>query len=187
MQQSKVKIMPDDFGNVIRVSNKDSKYGHVRVSQTRLLFSDSGWVNKKPVSALIHGTVEDLKDMGIENLTELDGKIVIQEQLEPFNAKEPDRDYKIAGSTGIICCSYGQPIYRKTFYKADPNAEDVFVAHTNGDDIKISNGQKTMSVLNQLIFNTKDDKEIHNNVKDEVIDNTEEIIEVSEEIEGFSL
>lgn len=150
MQQPKVKIVPDEFGNVIRVSNKDPKYGHVRVTQTRILFSDSGWINKKPVSALIHGTIEDLKEMGIENLTELDGKITIKEQLEPFNTADPERDYKIAGSTGIICCSYGQPIYRKTFYKADAEAEDVFVSHTNGDDIKQFNGKKTMEVLKQV-------------------------------------
>lgn len=141
--QNKVQIVPDDFGNVIRVSQNNSEFGHVRLQQERVTFGNTGWVNRKTVSTLLHGKVEDLREMGIQNMKELPGKIVIRESLEPFNSTDPDRDLKIAGDTGIICCQDGQPIYRKTMYTADANAEDVLVAHNNGDAIREANSNSS--------------------------------------------
>ncbi len=137
--QNKVQIVPDELGNVIRVSQNNSEFGHVRLQQERVTFGNTGWVNRKTVSTLLHGKVEDLRDMGIHNMKELAGKIVVRESLEPFNTNDPDRDLKIAGDTGIICCQDGQPIYRKTVFTADTNAEDVLVAHDNGDAIREAN------------------------------------------------
>jgi hypothetical protein len=137
--QNKVQIVPDELGNVIRVSQNNDEFGHVRLEQERVTFGNTGWVNRKTVSTLLHGKVQDLRDMGIQNMTELSGKIVVRESLEPFNTNNPDRDLKIAGTTGIICCQDGQPIYRKTVFTADMNAEDVLVAHTNGDAIREAN------------------------------------------------
>jgi hypothetical protein len=138
--QNKVQIIPDDLGSVIRVSQNNSEFGHVRLQQERVTFGNTGWVNRKTVSTLLHGKVEDLREMGIQNMKELPGKIVIRESLEPFNSTDPDRDLKIAGDTGIICCQDGQPIYRKTMYTADVNAEDVLVAHNNSEAIREANG-----------------------------------------------
>ena len=137
--QNKVQIIPDELGNVIRVSQNNADYGHLRLQQERVIFGNTGWVNKKTVSTLLHGKVEDLRDMGLQNMTELPGKIIINESLEPFNTNDPDRDLKIAGKTGIICCQDGQPIYRKTMYVSDVNAEDTLVAHNNGDAIREAN------------------------------------------------
>lgn len=137
--QNKVQIIPDELGNVIRVSQNNADYGHLRLQQERVIFGNTGWVNKKTVKTLLHGKVEDLRDMGLQNMTELPGKIIINESLEPFNANDPDRDLKIAGKTGIICCQDGQPIYRKTMYVSDVNAEDTLVAHNNGDAIREAN------------------------------------------------
>ena len=53
------------------------------------------------------------------------------------------------GDTGIICAVDGQPIYRKTFFVADANAEDVLIAHTNGDAIREANGQNTAVKLDR--------------------------------------
>jgi hypothetical protein len=141
--QNKVQIIPDDLGSVIRVSQNNSEFGHVRLQQERVTFGNTGWVNRKTVSTLLHGKVEDLREMGIQNMKELPGKIVIRESLEPFNSTDPDRDLKIAGDTGIICCQDGQPIYRKTMYTADVNAEDVLVAHNNGEAIREANGNSS--------------------------------------------
>lgn len=141
--QNKVQIIPDDLGSVIRVSQNNSEFGHVRLQQERVTFGNTGWVNRKTVSTLLHGKVEDLREMGIQNMKELPGKIVIRESLEPFNSTDPDRDLKIAGDTGIICCQDGQPIYRKTMYTADVNAEDVLVAHNNSEAIREANGNSS--------------------------------------------
>ena len=141
--QNKVQIIPHDLVSVIRVSQNNSEFGHVRLQQERVTFGNTGWVNRKTVSTLLHGKVEDLREMGIQNMKELPGKIVIRESLEPFNSTDPDRDLKIAGDTGIICCQDGQPIYRKTMYTADVNAEDVLVAHNNGEAIREANGNSS--------------------------------------------
>ena len=138
--QSKVNIIADDMGNVIRQSSTNSEFGHVRLQQERVTFGNTGWVKKSVLSTLLHGKLEDLQSLGLENVKSLPGKIVIKESLEPFNNTDPERDYKYAGDTGIICCQDGQPIYRKTFYVSDTTAEDVLVAHTNGQDIKEANG-----------------------------------------------
>ena len=139
--QNKVQINPDEMGNVIRVSKNNSEFGHIRLTQEKVTFGNTGWVNRKEVSTLLHGKVEDLREMGIHNMKELTGKIVITESLEPFNKANPDRDLKIAGDTGIICCQDGQPIYRKTTYVSDVTAEDVLIAHNNGDAIREANAQ----------------------------------------------
>jgi hypothetical protein len=144
--QSKVNILADDMGNVVRQSNSNPEFGHVRLQQTRVTFGNSGWVKKSNISTLLHGKLEDLKDMGLELMDSLPGKIIIKEQLKAFSANNGDRDYKIAGQTGIICCVDGQPIYRKTFFVADATAQDVLIAHNNGDAIKEANGLDNVEV-----------------------------------------
>lgn len=138
--QSKVNIIADDMGNVIRQSSTNSEFAHVRLQQERVTFGNTGWVKKSVLSTLLHGKLEDLQSLGLESIKSLPGKIIIKESLEPFSNTDPDRDYKYAGDTGIICCQDDQPIYRKTFYVSDTTAEDVLVAHTNGQDIKDANG-----------------------------------------------
>tara|TARA_R110000764_G_scaffold54201_1_gene118090 strand:- start:2285 stop:2845 length:561 start_codon:yes stop_codon:yes gene_type:complete len=141
--QSKVNIQADDMGNVVRQSNSNPEFGHVRLIQTRVTFGNGGWVKKSNISTLLHGKVEDLKELGLETMESIPGKIVIKEQLEPFSKNNSDRDYKKAGDTGIICCVDGQPIYRKTFFVTDVTAEDVLIAHNNSQDIKEANNLET--------------------------------------------
>ncbi|NBU05095.1 MAG: hypothetical protein EBT39_01900 [Sphingobacteriia bacterium] len=149
--QTKVNIIADDMGNVIRQSSTNSEFGHVRLQQERVTFGNTGWVKKSVLSTLLHGKLEDLQSLGLENITSLPGKIVVKESLEPFNNTDPDRDYKYAGDTGIICCQDGQPIYRKTFYVSDNTAEDVLIAHTNGQDIKEANGGSSFNLANKSV------------------------------------
>ena len=146
--QSKVNILADDMGNVIRQSSSNPEFGHVRLQQTRVTFGNGGWVKKSNISTLLHGKLEDLNDLGLEGMDSIPGKIVVKESLEPFSKNDPDRDYKKAGETGIICCVDGQPIYRKTFFVVDTTAEDVLIAHNNGQDIKDANSSVTQVEVN---------------------------------------
>ena len=123
--QNSVNILADDMGNVIRQSSSNSEYGYVRLQQQRVTFSNTGWVKNSNITTLLHGKMEDLQALDLKADDTLPGKIIIKESLEPFSNNDPDRDYKYAGETGIICAVDGQPIYRKTFFVADATAEDV--------------------------------------------------------------
>ena len=145
---NKVQIIPDEKGNVIRQS-QNHEYGYVRLSQNKEVYSNN-FLSIKPVTALLHAKLEDFKVVDMKNKTELPGRIVIKESTTPFNIDDPDSDLKIAGKTGIVCCYYGEPIYRKTMYDATSTVEDEFIAHTNGDAIKEANAQGQKSALNNL-------------------------------------
>ena len=138
---SKVKVTADETTGAVIVVSKNPEYGHIRLEQSRIVIDDSGFARRKTISALLHGTIEDLKSFGWAKNQELVGKIIFKESLEPFNSGQPERDYKIAGKTGIVCCQDGQPIYRKTFYTLNGSAEDVSVAHTNVEDIRAAYAQ----------------------------------------------
>lgn len=133
---SKVKVTADEAGNVVIVSKNNPEWAHIRVEQSRIVIDDNGFARKRVISALVHGTVEDLKSFGWTKGVDLPGRIVFKESLEPFNVAQPERDYKIAGKTGIVCCQDAQPIYRKTFYTLNTSAEDISVAHNNIEDIR---------------------------------------------------
>ena len=188
---SKVNIIADDKGNAVRQSNSNPEFGHVRLVQTRVTFGNSGWVKKSNISTLLHGKLEDLQEMGLESMEFLPGKIVIKEQLEAFSQNDGDRDYKMAGDTGIICCVDGQPIYRKTFFVADATAQDVLVAHDNSAAIKEANGLENNTSFD-LNKKTKavtaeefgfDDSEEGDELVSETTDEVEEVEEVEETFE----
>jgi hypothetical protein len=134
---SKVTVTADEStGAVVIISKNSPDWGHIRLQQVKSVFDDNGFVRRKPISALVHGTVSDLKSFNWTANKELPGKICFKESLEPFNMNNPERDYKIAGKTGIVCCLDGQPIYRKTLYTLNTSAEDVSIMHNNTEDIK---------------------------------------------------
>jgi hypothetical protein len=188
--QNQVNIIADDMGNVIRQSNTNSEFGYVRLQQKRVTFgTNSSFVKSSNLSTLIHGKLEDLQEMNWKADQKLAGKIQVREQLEPFSSNDPDRDYKYAGDTGIICCVDGQPIYRKTFFTPDVNAGDILLTHTNGADIREANGSTGILNANsakptsaQAFGINVDEKE---EVSNEVVE--EETEEVLEEAETFEL
>lgn len=150
---TKVKVTAQD-GNVIVRSANNPEYGHIRVEQTRMLIDDNGFVRRRKLSALIPGTIEDLKLFGWEEGEEIEGRILVKESVTPFNKKDPDRDLKVAGDSGIPCCQYGQPIYRKHVFSLNSNAEDTTVEHTNGEEISAAYAEsKEISVESQEDFN----------------------------------
>lgn len=165
---NKVQIIPDEKGNVIRQS-QNPEYGYVRLSQNKEVYSNS-FLSIKAVTTLLHAKLEDFKAVGMKDKTELPGRIVIKESTTPFNIDDPDSDLKIAGKTGIVCCYYGEPIYRKTTYDATGTIEDEFIAHTNGDAIKEANAQGQQSALNNL-FNIDKEESGFDLTKDKPADN----------------
>tara|TARA_R110002020_G_scaffold1639_3_gene7440 strand:- start:1745 stop:2341 length:597 start_codon:yes stop_codon:yes gene_type:complete len=183
-ENGKVTVAQDELGNSIRVSKNNPEFGHVRLVQEKVGFGTGGWVKKSTRSTLIHGTVEDLQAVGLGESKELPGNIVIREQLEPFSTNDPERDYKIAGDTGIICCRDGEPIYRKSFYSMDPTEQDVLIAHTNGNAIREANGAPAKTVLSaekiaELTNSNEEPKTSKRKKKEttEVEDTIEEIVE----------
>ena len=135
-ENGKVTIVPDENGSVIRVSKNNPEFGHVRLTQEKVAFGAQGWVNRKVRSTLIHGTVEDLQSLSFFAGQEVDGKIQIRESLKPFNERNPERDLKKAGETGIICTQAGSPIYRKTVYDMSGSKKDAFEQHDNVEELR---------------------------------------------------
>jgi hypothetical protein len=132
---TKVQITANKAGQAVTSNNNG--YGFIRVSQTRMSIDErTGFAKPIVLSALIKGKVEHLDMFGYSAGEVLPGKIVIKESLEPFNTKNPEKDYKIAGDTGIICCADGQPIYRNCFYNVSGTDTDELIAHTNADAIR---------------------------------------------------
>tara|TARA_R110001599_G_scaffold65178_7_gene183674 strand:- start:2623 stop:3216 length:594 start_codon:yes stop_codon:yes gene_type:complete len=184
--QNKVQIIADELGNVIRVSQNNQEYGYVRLSDNSFQINN-GFMQKKEVTTLLHGKVEDLREMGIQNMKELQGKIVVKEQLEPFSSTNSDRDLKIAGKTGIICCVDGQPIYRKTMFTADITAEDIMLDHTNGSDIREANAEviptaKKTKITPDKSFEVDNQVDLEESINEiDSLENTEDDLE--EELE----
>jgi len=133
---SKVKVVADSNGNVIGRSVNNPEYGYIRLEQKTIQIDQNGWLKSVKRSSILKGKMEDLLQTGYTANTELPGKIIVRESLQPFNLENPDRDLKIAGSTGIICRIDDQPIYRQSFNTTDVNAFDELIAHNNSLEIK---------------------------------------------------
>lgn len=133
---SKVFVRADDQGNVIGVSENNPEYGYVKVQQLAMQINDQGWLRQVLRTALIKGKVEDLLKCDFKADQVIPGKIIVRESLTPFNEENPDRDLKVAGSTGVVCRVNDQPIYRQSFYTQNMNSVDELIMHTNTDEIK---------------------------------------------------
>ena len=141
---SKVKVSANEKGQVVVPSENNPEYGHIRVTQDRMFIDENGFARKKTMSALIAGTVDVLNGFGWSANQEVEGKIIVKESLSPFNAKDPARDYKVAGKTGVVCKHDDMPIYRKCFYTLDATASDsAVIPHTNSEEIIAARVQTT--------------------------------------------
>jgi hypothetical protein len=135
---TKVVVLADETtGAVVNVSENNPEWGYVRVKQTRILADEkSGFLRAKTVTALMPGLVEDLKAAEFYAGQAISGKIVIEESLTPFNKKNPEKDLKIAGKTGIVCRINGEPIYRRTRFSFNAQAEDTYQQHDNVEELR---------------------------------------------------
>jgi hypothetical protein len=144
--ESKVKVTGDELGNVIHQSVNNPEYGYVRVEQVRSMYDDNGFLRRRLVSALIQGSMEDLKQEGYRLGQDLPGKIVIIESLNPTNKKDHTKNIKTAGNTGVVCKVGNQPIYRRTLYTIISNLSDELVKHDNTEEIKAANGLSKIKI-----------------------------------------
>lgn len=135
-ENQKVKVTADENGNVIGIYKNNPEYGYVRVEQMATQINDQGWLKKSKRSAFIKGKVADLLECNYKKNDEINGKIIVVESFMPFNRENPEKDLKIAGTTGIICRVDDQPIYRQTFFTTNLNAHDELITHTNSEEIK---------------------------------------------------
>lgn len=133
---NKVKVTADQHGNIIGIYPNAPEKGYVRVEQEITVINHKGWLKHAKRSAFIKGLVSDLQKSGFKAGSEIPGKIIIMESLNPFNEENPDRDLKVAGDTGIVCRLDDQPIYRQAFFTPDVNACDQLIAHNNMDEIR---------------------------------------------------
>ena len=134
---SKVKVVANTTtGAIVNVSENNPDYAYIRLEQTKAIVDDNGFLKNRTISALLQGDTEDLRDLNWFNGQEVQGKICIKESLEPFNSKNPDRDLKIAGETGIVCTVEGSPIYRKTVWDPTGTKEETFVQHDNVEELR---------------------------------------------------
>jgi len=140
-----VVVTADEAGIVITQSRKNPEWGFVRLEQIKEVY-ENGFYRARPVSALIHGKIAELKEGGFEKDEILNGNILVTESLTPFNEDNPDRDIKISGKNGIPCTFDGHYIYSKTEFTQKMNQVDTFIQHDNGEAIKRHN--ESMAELN---------------------------------------
>ena len=126
---------------------------------------------------------------------ELDGNIIVREQLVAFNANAPERDLKIAGETGVICKGVDQEtgevkeIYRKSFYDPTGLQKHISIPHINGDEIREANGDTNSSskkTLSQSELNNLLEKDNKKAKKEEKVEEPKQE-EVVMEDETFEL
>lgn len=151
--KSKVIVTADAAGNVITPSVNNPEWGTIRVVQKRIIIDERGFARPKNASALISGTINDLKEFKWRAGQELDGTIYFKEQMEPFNKKDPKRDVKIAGKTGVPCTINGQPIYRKGFYSTNPSQGDVYIVDEYGCIMTHDNTAEIRAAYGKLAAN----------------------------------
>jgi len=133
---SKVIVTADAKTNRVVNVSENPEFGWIRVEQVRTMVDDNGFLKRKAVSAIVPGPLADLQASGFFAGQQLDGKILVQESLEPFNKKTPERDLKIAGETGVVCTLGGLPIYRKTIWSLDSSAQDELIKHDNVEELR---------------------------------------------------
>jgi hypothetical protein len=139
---STVKIVADaTTGAVVRVSETNPEFSSVRLEQTRTVIGNNNFIERKTVSTLLQGATSDLTAMGFYAGQELPGSIVVEESMTPFNKKNPERDLKIAGETGIVCRVGDQPIYRRSTYSTASNAQDILIKHDNVEQLRTAYAQ----------------------------------------------
>jgi hypothetical protein len=133
---SKVIVTADATTNSVVNVSDNPEWGYLRVEQIRTMIDDNGFLKRKSVSAIVPGLLSDLQASGFFAGQPLDGKIVVEESLEPFNKKNPERDLKVAGETGIVCTYGGLPIYRRTKFSLDSTMQDTLIKHDNVEELR---------------------------------------------------
>ena len=133
----KPTVVPTETNMIIRVNPSNTEWGHIVLKQAFTDFDENGFIEEKYVTCLIKGPVDKLVRLNWKPWQQLKGKIVIHESVNPFSELSHEYDLKLAGrESGIILRVDDKPIYRRTFYSINPDSKDIFVKHTNKDEIR---------------------------------------------------
>ena len=110
----------------------------------------NGWIRDTTRTAFLTGTPEQVKAYAERHSiavgSKLKGTIQVIEGLVPVNKDDLTMGIKYpnaaAKEIGLACTapdSEGNavPVYRRSIYTDNPNAEDVLVQHTNVDEIRL--------------------------------------------------
>jgi hypothetical protein len=126
----KVVIVKDQLGNAVRLTS-NPKYAYVQLRQERIMYNmNTGWTKSVTFTALVNGDTETLKKLNFDNISELEGNIVVIESTTPTNPKNLDKDIKRTGKNGVILCTEdGEPIYRRCMYDPTGLQKDILVEH----------------------------------------------------------
>jgi hypothetical protein len=130
-----VTVRKNEDGTFIS-KTKNPEIGFV-IYEQKAVELRNGWYADKSLSALVLGPLALLESM--DHSKPLVGKIIVREQLEPFNEKDLTYKLKYAGDSGIVCMQGDSAIYRTTEFTADLNAQSTYIQHTNGVDIREAN------------------------------------------------
>lgn len=122
-------------GEVVIASNNNPLHGYVRVQQERLVVNSKGVAKIQTLSALIHGATDELKSLGWDDKQEIDGKIVVKEEIVPFDITRPDKDLKIKPGSKEVCTMNGFPVYRKTCYTTNIHEMDSLITDKFGNTV----------------------------------------------------
>ena len=125
--------------------SKNPEFGYIKLEQSYTFIDSNQFMRRKKKSTIIHAPIAELQDANFFAGKELPGTLVVIEQLTPFNKKDPSRDLKIAGRSGIVCTVNGSPIYRKTVYAQAANAEDITIQHDNTEELRNAYALETKS------------------------------------------
>ena len=162
LNNNKVNVTADDMGNVINQSKNSPDYGYVRLEQNRVTLGNNGWVKNTKLTALLQGKVEDLQALELKSDSQLSGKILVKEQLEPFNTINSEADIKLAGK-----------------------AEDVLIAHDNSQDIKEANASASPKIDKYITpeeFNGTEEETTKKSFDNSTVDNIDDLEDSNEEI-----
>ncbi len=130
-----VTVRKNEDGTFIS-KTKNNDIGFV-IYEQKAVELRNGWYADKSLSALVLGPIALLESM--DHSKPLTGKIIVREQLEPFNEKDLTYKLKYAGDSGIVCMQGDSAIYRTTEFTADLNAQSTFIQHTNSAEIREAN------------------------------------------------
>lgn len=134
--ENKVMVVADENGNTINVSVNNPEYGYIRIEQTSPSINQEGWIKIQKKSCLLKGKIVDLQLLSLKEGDSIPGKLIVKESFIPFSTVNAERNLKYAGNTGVICRVDDQPIYREVFYTTDVNEQDIYIQHTNREEIK---------------------------------------------------
>ena len=135
LKTSPVKVVPVDEASSVITPTRNPEYGYVKLQQLVPEYRNQ-WFRMAKRTAILVGKMTDLIEADFQPDQELEGKIVVHETLVPPDPENDFRHLKKAGTTGVICRVDDQPIYRTTYFTTDLTAEDVFIDHTNSEEIK---------------------------------------------------